>query len=82
LVTIHDSGPGISAEHLPHLFERFYRAEGDRGRYIEKNGQSIAGGAGLGLAIAAEIVKMHSGHLQVESQPGEGTTFMVRLPSS
>lgn len=77
VVTVGDSGPGVPAEHLPHLFERFYRVEGDRGRYLEKNGR---GGAGLGLAIAAEIVRMHDGRIQVESQPGAGTTFTVCLP--
>lgn len=77
VVAVSDSGPGIPTEHLPHLFERFYRVEGDRARYLEEDGQ---GGAGLGLAIAAEIVRVHGGRIEVESTMGEGTTFTVRLP--
>jgi heavy metal sensor kinase len=74
-VTVHNSGPAIPAEHLPHLFERFYRVEDDRGR---RNGAS--GGAGLGLAIAQEIVRAHGGSISVASTPAEGTTFSVWLP--
>lgn len=75
-ITISDTGPGIPKEHLPHLFERFYRAEEDRARNSLGNRQS---GAGLGLAIAYEIVRAHKGYLGVESQPEQGTTFFVRL---
>ncbi|MBV9386599.1 MAG: HAMP domain-containing protein [Chroococcidiopsidaceae cyanobacterium CP_BM_ER_R8_30] len=71
-VAISDTGPGISPEHLPHLFERFYRVEADRSR--------STGGAGLGLAIAWEIAYAHGGTLSVQSQLGAGTTFTVRLP--
>jgi heavy metal sensor kinase len=77
VITISDTGPGIPAEHLPHLFERFYRVEEARGRAPDKERQ---GGAGLGLAIAAEIVNVHDGRIQVKSRPGEGATFTVRLP--
>jgi heavy metal sensor kinase len=75
-ISIHDTGPGISAEHLPHLFERFYRVEAHRSRQWQNNGH---GGAGLGLAIAYEIARVHGGHLVVESKVGQGTTFIVQL---
>ncbi len=70
---VRDTGPGISPEDLPHIFERFYRAEKSRTR----SGQ---GGFGLGLSIAKWIVDRHHGHIQVESRLGEGTTFIVWLP--
>lgn len=73
-VVIHNSGPGIPPEHLPHLFERFYRADADRSRET--------GGSGLGLAIAREIVRLHGGEIVVHSEAGQGVTFTVRLPSS
>jgi heavy metal sensor kinase len=76
-ISIHDTGPGIPARHLPHLFKRFYRAEEDRARQQEEDDQ---GGAGLGLAIAYEVVRIHHGTLTVQSTPGEGSTFTVRLP--
>ncbi|MFM5979635.1 MAG: sensor histidine kinase [Sphaerospermopsis kisseleviana] len=71
-VTITNTGKGIASEHLPHLFERFYRAESDRSRYT--------GGSGLGLAIAHEIVRLHSGKIYVTSNPHQFTTFTVELP--
>lgn len=77
IVSVSDSGPGIAAEHLPHLFERFYRVEGDRSRGWRENGQ---GGAGLGLAIAYEIARAHDGNLTIQSEIGRGTTFTVQLP--
>lgn len=73
LVTIADTGPGISAENLPHLFERFYRVEADRSRKT--------GGVGLGLAIAHEIASWHGGNIKVESESGRGTTFTISLPA-
>lgn len=76
-VSIRDAGPGIASEHLPHLFERFYRVEGDRARSWGEDGQ---GGAGLGLAIAYEIARSHGGRLSVESVVGQGSTFLVQLP--
>ncbi|MCA9964208.1 MAG: HAMP domain-containing protein [Anaerolineales bacterium] len=75
-IAICDSGPGIAPDHLPQLFDRFYRAEADRGRGAGKNGQ---GGAGLGLAIAQEIARAHGGQITVESELGVGTRFVVCL---
>ncbi len=71
--TVHDDGEGISAEHLPHVFERFYRADSDRGR--------ARGGSGIGLAIAKALTEAHGGHISVASRgPGHGTTFSVTVP--
>ena len=67
-----DHGPGIPAEHLPHLTRRFYRTDPGRSR--------AAGGTGLGLAIVKHIVERHRGKLDIESKPGEGARFIVRLP--
>jgi NtrC-family two-component system sensor histidine kinase KinB len=66
---VEDSGSGIAAEHLPRLFERFYRVPG-----------GPAGGAGLGLYIAREIVAAHGGSIGVDSQPGQGSRFWFTLP--
>ncbi len=71
-IAVSDSGPGIPARHLPHIFDRFYRV--DRARSCE------LGGAGLGLAIARELTCAHGGDLTVHSIPGEGSTFTVHLP--
>jgi heavy metal sensor kinase len=76
-ISVTDTGPGIPSEHLPHVFERFYRTEGDRARGTRNNHQ---GGAGLGLAIAYEIARTHGGDLKVVSQLGKGTTFTTLLP--
>ena len=72
-VMIHNTGPGISQEHLSHLFERFYRVEEDR--------SSQTGGTGLGLAIAREIVRLHGGEIDVQSEPGQGVKVTVYLPA-
>ena len=72
LVEVTDSGEGISPEHLPHVFERFYRAEA--------SGSRSTGGAGLGLAIAKGIVEAHGGQVGVESEPGQGSRFYFTLP--
>jgi len=72
ILTVRDSGIGIPAEELPHLFERFHRVEGARGRSFE--------GSGIGLALVQELVRLHGGAIVVESTPGEGTTFTLRLP--
>ena len=70
---VRDTGPGISQVDLPHIFDRFYRAEKSRTR-------SSSSGYGLGLSIADWIVKKHNGRIEVESKEGEGTVFTVRLP--
>lgn len=77
-VEISDTGPGISPEHLPHLFDRFYRVDKARARQLtDTNGQS---GAGLGLSIAQWLAEVHGGRIEVTSRLGQGTTFTVRLP--
>jgi two-component system OmpR family sensor kinase len=73
-LTIRDTGQGIPADDLPHIFERFYRGEKSRTR--QKDGK----GFGLGLSIAYWIVRNHGGQIEVESTVGEGTTFIVWLP--
>ena len=72
-VIVRDTGPGIPAQDLPHIFERFYRAEKSRTR-----GKST--GFGLGLSIANWIVEKHGGRIEVVSQEGKGTTFVIWLP--
>jgi signal transduction histidine kinase len=71
-LSIHDTGVGIAKEDLPYIFDRFYRA---------KNGpQHGAKGTGLGLAICKRIAEKHDGSIEVESEPGKGTTFTLSLP--
>jgi signal transduction histidine kinase len=72
IVKVSDTGIGIPAEHLPHIFDRFYRV--DRARNRED------GGTGLGLAIVDSFVKAHGGRVEVFSVPGEGSVFTVYLP--
>ena len=69
-----DDGAGIPADDVPHLFERFYRADVSRSR--------LSGGSGLGLSIVKSLVEAHGGTITVESVLGEGTTFHVRLPAA
>lgn len=71
-ICVRDNGPGIPAEDLPHIFERFYRV--DKGRSREK------GGTGLGLSIVKHIVQLHGGRVWAESQPGQGSAFYFTLP--
>jgi len=71
-LTVTDDGPGIAAELLPHLFERFVRADKSRSRE--------AGSFGLGLSISASIIEAHKGSIEAESAKGR-TTFRVRLPT-
>ena len=69
---IEDNGPGITAEHLPHLTERFYRVDAGRSREI--------GGTGLGLSIVKHVVQRHGGFLHIDSEPGLGATFRACFP--
>jgi two-component system, NtrC family, sensor histidine kinase KinB len=71
-MSITDTGAGISAEHLPHLFEKFFRVPGE----------TQGTGTGLGLAIVQEIVAAHGGTIVCESRPGEGTVFRINLPAA
>jgi signal transduction histidine kinase len=71
-VTVSDRGCGIEAVHLPHIFQRFYRADSSRAR--------TTGGFGLGLAMAKSLVDLYRGHIQAESEPGQGTRITVELP--
>jgi heavy metal sensor kinase len=72
VVEVRDTGIGIAGEDLPHIFERFYRASKDRSR--------ATGGTGLGLAIARWIAERHAGEIAVESRPGAGSVFALRIP--
>jgi signal transduction histidine kinase len=72
---VRDTGPGISPEHLSHVFERFYRAETSQAR------PGMIRGSGLGLAIAKSIVENHGGEIGVSSELGNGTTFWADLPA-
>jgi len=71
-IRIQDTGPGIGAEDIQHVFDRFYRAD--------KSRQRDSGGLGLGLAIAKSIVENHGGRIWAESPDDSGTTFVIRLP--
>lgn len=72
-LTVADTGVGIPAAELPKIFERFERVEGARGRSFE--------GSGIGLALVQELVKLHGGFVDVESEEGVGTRFRVRIPA-
>ena len=78
--TIADSGPGIAPEHLPHIFERFYR--GDPARPRGSAAAAAAGGAGLGLSIARWIADAHDAAMSVESSAATGTTVSVVIPGT
>ncbi|HWI54399.1 MAG TPA: ATP-binding protein, partial [Desulfobacteria bacterium] len=71
ILQVSDTGTGIPAEHLPHLFDRFYRVDKVRSR--------ASGGTGLGLAIVQKIVEEHGGTITVDSYPGKGTTFTIKF---
>lgn len=71
---VSDTGPGIAPEHLPRLTERFYRVDRSRSRE--------SGGTGLGLAIVKHVAQRHGGQIEVQSTPGQGSSFMITLPAS
>jgi two-component system phosphate regulon sensor histidine kinase PhoR len=73
VISIADTGPGIPAEHIPRIFERFYVVDRSRSKKL--------GGTGLGLSIVKHIVLLHNGSIDVESVPGKGTKFTVTLPA-
>ena len=73
VLEVRDTGVGISAEQLPHIFERFHRVPNARSRTHE--------GTGIGLALVQELVRLHGGSIDVTSEPGVGTTFSVRVPT-
>jgi PAS domain S-box-containing protein len=72
VLRVRDTGLGIPAHELPNIFKRFHRIENARGRSHE--------GTGIGLALASELVKLHGGSIEVESEPGRGTVFQVNIP--
>jgi two-component system phosphate regulon sensor histidine kinase PhoR len=71
VIAVEDDGPGIAPEHLPRLFERFYRPDRDRSR--------DTGGTGLGLAIVKHVAQVHGGRASVESTRGKGSVFRIHL---
>ncbi|MBC7225055.1 MAG: histidine kinase, partial [Anaerolineae bacterium] len=71
-VAVQDSGKGIAPEHLPRLFEKFFRVDDEE----------VPKGSGLGLAIARQIVEAHEGRIEVQSELGKGSTFTVVLPTA
>jgi heavy metal sensor kinase len=85
VIRVQDDGPGIAEEHLPYLFDRFYRVDKARTRKQKEQAKTLPhreepGGTGLGLAIAQWIAQAHGGEIRVESEIGAGSTFEVRLP--
>jgi signal transduction histidine kinase len=73
-LTVRDTGVGIAPDHLPHIFDRFYKADESR--------RGAAGGSGLGLSIVKAIVERHGGTIEARSVPGSGTVFEIRLPAA
>ncbi|MGQ9580438.1 MAG: sensor histidine kinase [Armatimonadota bacterium] len=71
-IRVIDNGPGIPAEHIPRIFERFYRVDNARSRRL--------GGTGLGLAIVKHVAQAHHGRVDVVSKVGEGSIFSIHLP--
>jgi signal transduction histidine kinase len=76
--SVSDTGSGIDPAHLPHLFERFYRADSSRGG----SGGPLAGGSGLGLSIAKALINGQGGEISIASRLGAGTTVILDLPAA
>mgnify|MGYP001351301775 CR=1 FL=1 len=74
-ISVKDEGAGIKAVHLPHIFDRFYRADSSRSK-------QAAEGFGIGLALAKKIIEQHNGEIIAASTPGKGSTFTIKLPLS
>jgi signal transduction histidine kinase len=74
-ISVTDSGPGIPPEHLPHIFDRFYKADAARA------GTTIPSGSGLGLSIVRAIVHQHGGEVSADNLPGGGAVFTLLLPA-
>jgi signal transduction histidine kinase len=72
VLEVRDEGPGIEAQHQDRIFERFYRIDKARNRAV--------GGSGLGLSIVKHIAHVHQGSVSLRSAPGQGATFLLRLP--
>ncbi|MGW8227075.1 MAG: ATP-binding protein [Anaerolineales bacterium] len=81
LICVVDNGPGIPAEHLPHIFDRFYRVDPARSRPSDQEQDDIIG-SGLGLGIAKTIVDAYGGTIEVDSEVGRGTKITVKLPAA
>lgn len=79
-IAVADTGEGIAAEDLPHVFERFWRADPARARSKAGGEERLADGTGLGLAVAQSLVEAQGGRIWAESTPGEGTVFRFTLP--
>jgi signal transduction histidine kinase len=73
VLSVTDTGPGIPAENLPYIFDRFYRVDKARSRAM--------GGSGLGLSIAKWVTEAHHGSIEVKSELNQGTTFTIKLPA-
>jgi signal transduction histidine kinase len=74
VIDVKDQGIGIETERISHIFDRFYR--------IEKSGENLFGGIGLGLAITNQVIKQHNGRISIQSEPDKGSTFSVRLKAT
>jgi two-component system sensor histidine kinase BaeS len=75
VLSVRDTGPGIAPEHLPHIFDRFYKVDGSRA------GSTIPSGSGLGLSIVQAIVTRHGGEVTASNAPGGGAEFTIVLPA-
>lgn len=73
-ISVSDTGEGIAPQHIPHIFERFYRADPARTKHGGSN-------SGLGLSIVDWVIRAHGGHIEIQSKPGQGSTFIATLPT-